>query len=183
MHISAVHLALNRVATKDLLNTLLNIVEKRESEKPQNTAVNQGVSDTDQSDKESNPTYLPQLKCVETLLEEAYGEEQATKALRVLGNDVAAHKSVIAALFSFLKAQNTMEGFCDTNPFQRTLELAMSFGGDSDTIMSMAGALAGAYYGEKDIPNYLISLCEGIVDAQKQADELFSLISQGMELS
>ena len=59
----------------------------------------------------------------------------------------------------------------------------MSFGGDSDTIMSMAGALAGAYYGEKDIPNYLICLCEGIGDAQKQADELYSLISQGMELS
>ena len=124
---------------------------------------------------------MQQLKSIENLLEESYSGEQITKILRTLGNDVAAVRSVPTALFCFLKAQDDVEGFCDTNPFQRTLELAMSFGGDADTIMSMAGALAGAYYGETNIPRYLINLCEGIKDAQNQANELCKLIPPASE--
>ena len=54
----------------------------------------------------------------------------------------------------------------------------MSFGGDSDTIMSMAGAIAGAYYGEKNIPQNLMNICEGVSDAQYQADEIFKVSNQ-----
>ena len=153
------------------------MVERRENENSRHLTLSGRENDKDQLDNEFNRTYLQQLKSLERLLEETYSEDNSITFVKTLGNDVAALRSVPTALFCFLKAQNTVEGFCDTNPFQRTLELAMSFGGDADTIMSMAGALAGAYYGEKDIPNYLINLCEGIKDAQNQADEIYNLIS------
>ena len=44
----------------------------------------------------------------------------------------------------------------DSGPgFERCLQLAMLFGGDADTIMSMTGAIAGAYFGESGIPDYV----------------------------
>ena len=44
----------------------------------------------------------------------------------------------------------------DSGPgFERCLQLAMLFGGDADTIMSMTGAIAGAYFGESAIPDYV----------------------------
>ena len=54
----------------------------------------------------------------------------------------------------------------------------MSFGGDSDTIMSMTGAIAGAYYGESGIPEYMKPICEGVDEARRQADQLYKLITQ-----
>jgi ADP-ribosylglycohydrolase len=45
-----------------------------------------------------------------------------------------------------------VEGLTTDNPFERTIQLALTFGGDSDTICSMAGALAGAFYGKSSIP-------------------------------
>ena len=111
------------------------------------------------------------------MLEKEYSGDQVLKTLTTLGNDIAALKSVPTALFSFLKAQDKIEGLFESNPFQRTLELAMTFGGDADTIMSMAGALAGAYYGKAAIPSYLISICEGVEDAEIQADKLYELVT------
>jgi ADP-ribosylglycohydrolase len=54
----------------------------------------------------------------------------------------------------------------------------MQFGGDSDTICSMAGALAGAYYGESSIPEYMKNLCEAVDNAKRQADQLHKLVTQ-----
>ena len=151
-----------------MLQQLLPLLKKWEKEKSI-------TSDVIGKGKESNGSYVHQLKKIETLLVEDYNEQ---KFVEMLGNDIAAIKSAPTALFCFLKAKNKVEGFCETNSFQRTLELAMSFGGDSDTIMSMAGAIAGAYYGEKNIPQNLINICEGVSDAQYQADEIFTLLNQ-----
>ena len=133
--------------------------------------------ESDSEDEEFNRTYSQQLKSIQEMLTKEYSGAQALKTLTALGNDIAAIKSVPTALFSFLKAQDKIEGLFESNPFQRTLELAMTFGGDADTIMSMAGALAGAYYGKAAIPSYLISLCEGVEDAESQADKLYELIT------
>lgn len=48
-----------------------------------------------------------------------------------------------AALCAFL---------CHPDSFADTVRLAVSLGGDTDTIASMAGALAGAYLGYSAIP-------------------------------
>ena len=126
----------------------------------------------------STKTYLKQIKHIEDLVKEDFDEKTfLTKFLKPLGNDVAAIGSAPTALFCFLKAQNQIDGLCDTNAFQRTLELAMMFGGDADTIMSMAGAIAGAFYGETAIPEYLVNLCEGVQDAQTQAEMLHELVT------
>ena len=174
-YFTAVHLALNQATTKDTLQQLKSVSEKWEMEKSKGSKCSEENEDNPE-EEEVNRTYSKQLKSIDRLLGEVYNEETIANAVKILGNDIAAIRSAPTALFCFLKAQDPIDGFCETNPFQRTLELAMSFGGDSDTIMSMAGAIAGAYYGEKNIPQYLIALCEGVKDAQNQAEEIYRLL-------
>lgn len=59
------------------------------------------------------------------------------------------------------------------NPFLRTLFFAISAGGDTDTIASMAGSIAGAYYGVDMIPDALQKRCELIDEVISLADKLF----------
>ena len=167
-YFTAVHIALNQETTEEMLQRLLPVLQKWEKEKSINS---NNISENQDLDR----SYVQQLKKIEILLGDNYNEQ---KCVEMLGNEVEAVKSVPTALFCFLKAKNPVDGFCETNSFQRTLELAMSFGGDSDTIMSMAGAIAGAYYGEKNIPQNLMNICEGVSDAQYQADEIFKLLNQ-----
>lgn len=56
-----------------------------------------------------------------------------------------------------------------------TIYFAISVGGDTDTIGTMAGAIAGAYYGEDVIPDVVQKRCEGIDDVIDLADKLFDL--------
>jgi ADP-ribosylglycohydrolase len=52
--------------------------------------------------------------------------------------------------------------FLESQSFEDALRKAISVGGDSDTITSMAGAIAHAFYGE--IPNWMIDYCEHCLD-------------------
>ena len=61
------------------------------------------------------------------------------------------------------------------NAFERTIMYAISLGGDTDTIATMAGAIAGAYYGIESIPQHWIQYCEGTDDAIKMAQSLYSI--------
>lgn len=61
----------------------------------------------------------------------------------VLGNDSRALYSVPAAIYSFLKHKEN---------FEEVVVRAVLLGGDTDTIGSMAGALAGAYRGYQAVP-------------------------------
>jgi poly(ADP-ribose) glycohydrolase ARH3 len=60
-----------------------------------------------------------------------------------LGNDVHAHASVPTALYCFLRAQDS---------FEEAVCYALAVGGDTDSIASMTGAIAGAYLGSLAIP-------------------------------
>ena len=172
------HLATKQVTTQDMLGQLTELSERWEKDNSKSSSINEEDGEDGDFVSNSNLTYQQQLKCIENLLDENVSEENLENIVNKLGNDIAAVRSAPTALFCFLKAKNPVEGFCESSPFQRTLELAMSFGGDTDTIMSMAGAIAGAYYGEKKIPQYLINLCEGIQDARTQADEICTLIEK-----
>lgn len=57
----------------------------------------------------------------------------------------------------------------------RTLHFAISVGGDTDTIASMAGSIAGAYYSADIIPEALQKRCELIDEVIKLADKLFEV--------
>lgn len=65
-----------------------------------------------------------------------------------LGNWVAAHNSVVTALYCFLLSSGFVE----------TLMRAIRLGGDTDTIGAMAGALAGARWGHHSIPKHWLAV-------------------------
>ena len=65
--------------------------------------------------------------------------------------------------------------FQSDNVFERTILYAISLGGDTDTVATMAGAMAGGYYGLDIIPSWWRDSCEGVQKAMEQADELFSI--------
>jgi len=65
------------------------------------------------------------------------------------------------------------------NEFQRTVIYAVSLGGDTDTIASMAGAIAGACYGIDYIPAEWSDACEATHTAKQLADKLYQIVSAG----
>jgi len=65
--------------------------------------------------------------------------------------------------------------FWQYNGFEKTIIYAISLGGDTDTIATMAGAIAGAYYGIDAIPASWRGACEGIKDALGYAEKLHKL--------
>lgn len=60
--------------------------------------------------------------------------------------------------------------------FRRTIQYAISLGGDTDTIASMAGAIAGAYLGVETINKNLQKHCELHDETLEMADNLFAVI-------
>ena len=124
------HCALKDSAKEETIRILKNLSEKFESD-------------------EEKLTYVEQLEDVNSMLEDPNHDFESGFEL---GNNVSAIESVPTAIYSFLKGRDRVEGLETSNPFERTVQLAMTFGGDSDTICSMAGALAGAFYGESGIP-------------------------------
>ena len=97
---------------------------------------------------------------------------------RKLGNSVAALTSVPTAIYCAERAREKIPGLADECEFTRALQLAYTFGGDTDTIGSMAGAIVGARIGAARIPDKLKILCEGFDHAEKQADLLYKLVNE-----
>eukprot|EP00112_Aurelia_sp_Birch-Aquarium-sp1_P026543 Seg9470.1 transcript_id=Seg9470.1/GoldUCD/mRNA.D3Y31 product=Poly protein_id=Seg9470.1/GoldUCD/D3Y31 len=85
-----------------------------------------------------------------------------------LGNGISAQEAVPAAIFSF--------AHCSESSFIETLLYAISLGGDTDTIGTMAGALAGAHFGFASIPDEWKRVCEGFEDAVEFADQFYDLM-------
>ena len=83
--------------------------------------------------------YKKKLKSIRTLLRE---NASKSEVVQELGNTVEAINSVPISIFSFLANLG----------FKAALDYALSLGGDRDTISAMTGAIAGACYGIKYIP-------------------------------
>ena len=60
--------------------------------------------------------------------------------------------------------------------FQELVPYAISLGGDTDTIASMAGAIGGAYFGYDKIPQDWIDCCEEVARACSLADSIYEKI-------
>lgn len=110
----------------------------------------------------ASPTYQEKLQAVRSLLTNA----DRTGVVARIGNGVAAHEAVPAALYSFLR---------HIGSFAHTVLYAISLGGDTDTIASMAGALAGAHLGEQAIPALWREQVEGAAQLRELADALLLL--------
>jgi poly(ADP-ribose) glycohydrolase ARH3 len=65
--------------------------------------------------------------------------------------------------------------FQTENPFRRTIQYAISLGGDTDTIANMAGAIAGAYYGYGTISENIQKHCEATEQFIANADKLHEI--------
>lgn len=118
--------------------------------------------------------YQTQLKKMQILLdkkEDAHDQEVE----RTLGTSVAALYSVPTAIFCFLRACTPIPEINTDNPFRRTIQYAISLGGDTDTIASMAGAIAGAYYGYGIISENLQKHCEATEQFIEYADKLYKI--------
>jgi len=100
---------------------------------------------------------------------------------RELGNTVAALTSVPTAIYCAERARERIPGLSEDCEFARALQLAYTFGGDTDTIGSMTGAIVGARIGAAKIPHYLKELCEGVDHAERQADLLHKLSDEWMK--
>ncbi|XP_066995211.2 ADP-ribosylhydrolase ARH3 [Anabrus simplex] len=116
--------------------------------------------------------YQTQLKIIQDLLAKEDGATDRD-VQKLLGNSVAAQFSVPTAIFCFLRAQESIPDIETENPFQRTIQYAISLGGDTDTIASVAGAIAGAFYGSSVINDSFIKHCESSEEIIKLADELY----------
>lgn len=93
-----------------------------------------------------------------------------------LGNGIAALDSVPTAIYCFLRAQKDIPGMICDNAFRRTVQYAVTLGGDTDTIASMAGSLAGVYFGEEYISERLLRHCETPDKIIQMADNLYDVV-------
>lgn len=99
-----------------------------------------------------------------------------TEIVGLLGNDVSAQKSVPLAIYSFLRGNSKFtDSYRIENEFKRTLHWAISCGGDTDTIASMACGLSGAYLGVDRIPEDIYNKCEAYEEMLSLADKLYEL--------
>lgn len=89
------------------------------------------------------------------------------------GNGIAAFESVPTAIYCFLRCMGPDPEIPATfNSLQRTLIYSISLGGDTDTIATMAGAIAGAYYGMEQVPESWQQSCEGYEETDVLAQSL-----------
>lgn len=58
----------------------------------------------------------------------------------------------------------------------RMIYFQITLGGDTDTIGSMTGALAGAFYGEDKFSNNLLEHCEGSKKFAYLGEKLYNIV-------
>ena len=74
--------------------------------------------------------------------------------------------------------------FLEGNSFEDVIRLAISLGGDSDTIGAMAGAIAACCY---EIPQYISDKCHAILtedlrDIQNEFEKLIETRNKGFQI-
>lgn len=131
-----------------------------------------------QIEPDGDKIYSQKLKTIVKVLENLNVSGQdidQTEIVGLLGNDIAAQNSVPLAVYSFIRGNSKFnDSYGIENEFLRTLHWAISCGGDTDTIASMACGLCGAYVGLDRIPEALYTKCESWSDIIHLADQMFS---------
>ena len=122
------------------------------------------------------------LKLLEGFMSEQREDVDHQEVATELGNDVSAVDSVPTALYcalSVLDDQNTDSA----DKFEAVLRLAIRMGGDTDTIASMACALAGGHLGLEAIPPHLYTVCEGHQQVLQLAEKMHHQVVLNSELT
>jgi poly(ADP-ribose) glycohydrolase ARH3 len=93
------------------------------------------------------------------------------KMVAVLGNGIKAQEAVPMAIYCFLANRDS---------FEKGVEAAIFLGGDTDTIASMTGSIAGAALGESSIPErWLRRVTETAHTPDKMRQVAFELYRTG----
>lgn len=110
------------------------------------------------------------------------GQVSKQDVIAELGNGIAALQSVPTAIYSFLRCMELdLDIPARYNNLQRTIIYCISLGGDTDTIATMAGAIAGAYYGEEQVPASWKQSCEAFAETEAAAESLYKLYCKRLE--
>ncbi|XP_069478711.1 ADP-ribosylhydrolase ARH3 isoform X2 [Ambystoma mexicanum] len=163
----AVHYALQGESSREkFLEHLIGHMEEVEGDE-------KSLADARELDLVEYP-FTNRLKKIKEFMERSQVSKE--DVVMELGNGIAALESVPTAIYSFLRSMNSDPDFPEQfNNLQRTIMYSISLGGDTDTIATMAGAIAGAYYGEELVPTSWKQSCEAFGDAEKWAQELHEL--------
>ncbi|XP_060068197.1 ADP-ribosylhydrolase ARH3-like [Ylistrum balloti] len=176
----AVYLALRvegHVDTDKFLDDLIKQMKLMETETEKLTREKNESVAQDRGEERSTASehpYCDKLEKIRTFLKQDT-PPTADEINKDLGTEISAVESVPAAIFAFLYSAKEIPHLEDRNLFEKTVIYAISLGGDSDTIASMAGAIAGACYGEEQVPDHWKLCCEGVEDALKYGEELYKL--------
>uniref|UniRef100_A0A8C5LXF8 ADP-ribosylhydrolase ARH3 n=1 Tax=Leptobrachium leishanense TaxID=445787 RepID=A0A8C5LXF8_9ANUR len=165
----AVHYALQGQQSKDtFLQHLLGHMKEVESDE-------KSCADARLLELAEYPFWSKLNKIKEFLSKENVSRKEI---LKELGNGIAALESVPTAIYSFLRCMDPVAELPqEYNGLQRTISFCISLGGDTDTIATMAGAIAGAYYGEEQVPPSWKACSEGYKEAEEWGEELHKLHS------
>ncbi|XP_013392919.1 poly(ADP-ribose) glycohydrolase ARH3 [Lingula anatina] len=172
----AIHQALHETSevldTQKFLDGLIEKMNKVEDN-------SEGVSRRPKRPSEEEPhPYCFKLEKIKEFLTK--DEADTRDVVYELGTDVSALGSVPTAVFAFLWCHKERKGLEKWSPFEQTIIHSISLGGDTDTIASMAGAIAGAYYGIEAIPWEWQSQCEGVADAKKYAEDILKIVQSNV---
>uniref|UniRef100_A0A7N9D3L2 ADP-ribosylhydrolase ARH3 n=1 Tax=Macaca fascicularis TaxID=9541 RepID=A0A7N9D3L2_MACFA len=123
--------------------------------------------------------YSSRLKKIGELLDQASVTRE--EVVSELGNGIAAFESVPTAIYCFLRCMEPDPEIPSAfNSLQRTLIYSISLGGDTDTIATMAGAIAGAYYGMDQVPESWQQSCEGYEETDILAQSLHRVFQKSL---
>lgn len=123
--------------------------------------------------------FTKQLGEVKRLLSKKFASSDE-EVVNVLGHSVNALYSVPTAIYCFLRTTKRSDN--DQVSLRQTVEYTISLGGDTDTIASMACALAGAYYGDNGYFKSLMNHCEGSEEILQLADDLHAVASKSTKV-
>lgn len=162
---------------QDFLDVLIEQMQKVEDESPRPTISNRSGDRIRLSkvNSDSHTPYTDALKQMKQVLaDRAQGSELSPEEVVLMfGNNVSAPKSVPTAIYCALRAHQPVAHFDTDDVFLRTLFNALSLGGDTDTIASMACSIVGAMYGEQIINEMLSKNCELHEEVVTLADRMF----------
>jgi poly(ADP-ribose) glycohydrolase ARH3 len=110
-----------------------------------------------------NQLYKEKVASIKELLD----EQDRARVVTILGNGIEAPRSVPTAIYSFLRQPRC---------YRDCVLYAISLGGDTDTIASMAGAISGAYLGIEAIPQEWRAKLENRAYIEALAEKLWQLV-------
>ncbi|XP_055342576.1 ADP-ribosylhydrolase ARH3-like [Paramacrobiotus metropolitanus] len=122
--------------------------------------------------------YSNRLRKVQTFLADNTDPKAVVSAL---GNGIKALEAVPLAIYCALRAMTPVAGIITESAFDRCIILAISMGGDTNVIASMAGAITGAWIGNGRISVLMKMPCYDIEEPEVLGSELARVLQERID--